>query len=82
MKQNGRYKTMKDSHLTYYRAFIAFFVGICAYLKLCANKKHLCVIEHLCLEIPQNNATPPNIFRRTKPSVNNEKNKISRSIFL
>jgi hypothetical protein len=42
---------------------LLFFVGICANLKLCARKKHLCVTEHLCLEIPQKKATPPTIFR-------------------
>jgi len=29
----------------------------------CARKKHLWVIEHLCVEIPQKKATPPTIFR-------------------
>jgi len=42
---------------------LLFFVGICANLKLCARKKHLCEAEHLCLEIPQKKATPPTIFR-------------------
>lgn len=42
---------------------LLFFVGRCANLKLCAGKKHLWVIEHLCLEIPQKKATPPTIFR-------------------
>jgi hypothetical protein len=32
---------------------LLFFVGRCAKFKLCARKKHLWVIEHLCLEIPQ-----------------------------
>jgi len=38
-------------------------VGICASLKLCARKKHLWVIEHLCLETPQKKATAAIIFR-------------------
>lgn len=55
---------MKNNKLlTYGRAFIAFFVGRCANLKLCARKKHLWVNEHLCLETPQKKATPPTIFR-------------------
>lgn len=45
---------------------LLFFVGICANLKLCASKKHLCETEHLCLEIPQKKATPPTIFRSMK----------------
>jgi len=44
---------MKKMLITYGRAFIAFFVGICANPKVCARKLHLCVTEHLCLEIPQ-----------------------------
>jgi len=53
----------KKIPITYGRAFIAFFVGICANLILCARKIHLCATEHLCLEIPQKKATPPTIFR-------------------
>jgi len=49
--------------ITYGRAFIAFFVGICANPKVCARKLHLWVIEHLCIEVPQKKATPPTIFR-------------------
>ena len=45
---------------------LLFFVGRCANLKLCARKKHLWVIEHLCVEIPQKKATPPTIFRYSK----------------
>ncbi len=36
--------------ITYYKPTIAFFVGRCANLKLCARKLPLCEPEHLCLE--------------------------------
>lgn len=36
--------------LTYYKPTIAFFVGSCANLKLCARKLPLSKPEHLCLE--------------------------------
>jgi len=52
---------------------LLFFVGICANLKLCARKKHLCVTEHLCLEIPQKKATPPTIFRYVQKKISNSK---------